>query len=434
MIIKKYLANTEAEAVDAAKKELGQGIVVMNVRSVKHKGIMRFWKNPMKEVTVALEEENERVSSAVKDIAKVVMQSEAAANKSAAAGTQGMSVNAAVQDQTPVTEDFSHNLARSEQTTSVEKKQTIEKNVDEDDISDMEAKLNSIKNLLQDTLAISEAAKETEKEEKPSESEAFVRLLYNTMIENEVHERYANMIIDDLEKEIKKDTPIDYLLANVYQKMVLKFGQPSVITPASRYAKVVFFIGPTGVGKTTTIAKIASKISVEKKKRVALLTADTYRIAAVEQLRTYANILDVPFRVIYSIEEMQAAIRDFMEYDFILVDTAGHSHQNEEQKQAMGEYLKTVDEGMEKEVFLVVSATTKYKDLVSIADSYSEITEYKLIFTKLDETLTLGNLLNLRLHTGALMSYVTCGQNVPDDIDKFNPQKTVRRLLGGRNK
>lgn len=434
MIIKKYLANTEAEAVDAAKKELGQGIVIMNVRSVKHKGIMRFLKNPMKEVTVALEEENERVSSAVKDIAKVVMQSEAAANKSAAAGTQGMSVNAAVQDQTPVTEDFSHNWARAEQTISVEKKQSIEKNVEEDDISDMEAKLNSIKNLLQDTLAISEAAKETEKEEKPSESEAFVKLLYNTMIENEVHERYANMIIDDLEKEIKKDTPIDYLLANVYQKMVLKFGQPSVITPAARYAKVLFFIGPTGVGKTTTIAKIASKISVEKKKRVALLTADTYRIAAAEQLRTYANILDVPFRVIYSIEEMQAAIRDFMEYDFILVDTAGHSHQNEEQKQAIGEYLKTVDEGMEKEVLLVVSATTKYKDLVSIADSYSEITEYKLIFTKLDETLTLGNLLNLRLHTGAPMSYVTCGQNVPDDIDKFNPQKTVRRLLGGRNK
>jgi flagellar biosynthesis protein FlhF len=84
---------------------------------------------------------------------------------------------------------------------------------------------------------------------------------------------------------------------------------------------------------------------------------------------------------------------------------------------------------MEKEVYLVVSATTKYKDLVSIADTYSGMVKYKLIFTKLDETTSLGNLLNLKLHTDAQMSYVTCGQNVPDDMEDFNPQKTVKMLL-----
>lgn len=171
---------------------------------------------------------------------------------------------------------------------------------------------------------------------------------------------------------------------------------------------------------------------MEGKKKLALLTADTYRIAAAEQLRTYANILEVPFRVIYTEEEMEQALQEFGDFDYIMVDTAGHSHQNEAQREAMKEFIHFMDGKAEKEVFLVLSSTIKYRDLINIADAYSEMTEYKIIFTKLDETTTLGNLLNLKLYTGASLSYVTSGQNVPDDIEQFNPQKTVKRLLGGR--
>ena len=98
----------------------------------------------------------------------------------------------------------------------------------------------------------------------------------------------------------------------------------------------------------------------------------------------------------------------------------------------MGSFIHSVDSLTQKEVYLVVSATTKYRDLRSIADAYSQITDYKLIFTKLDETTALGNLLNLKLYTSADLSYVTCGQNVPDDIEDFNAQRTVKNLLGGR--
>ena len=259
-----------------------------------------------------------------------------------------------------------------------------------------------------------------------------MKLLYNTMIGNEVNEQYANQIIDEITRLQKPDVPFDYALAEVYQKMILKFGQPSGITPAVQGPKVVFFIGPTGVGKTTTIAKLASKFSVVEKKKVALLTADTYRIAAAEQLRTYADILEVPCRVIYSDEEVEQALRDFKDYDYIMVDTAGHSHQNEKQRENMNSIIHSADGLAEKEVYLVLSATTKYRDLISIADTYSKLTDYKLIFTKLDETTTLGSLLNLRLYTGASISYVTDGQNVPDDISEFSPQKTVKLLLGGR--
>ena len=252
------------------------------------------------------------------------------------------------------------------------------------------------------------------------------------MIDNEVHEKYANAIIEEAEKSNKPNMPFDYMLTNIYQKMILKFGNTSEISPASKGAKVVFFVGPTGVGKTTTIAKIASKLCVEDKKKVALLTADTYRIAAAEQLRTYANILEVPFRIIYSAPEIEQAYEEFNSYDYILVDTAGHSHHNEEQKNNTNLIIHGVDDIAESEVYLVLSATTKYRDLVDIADTYKEMSDYRIIFTKLDETTALGNLLNLRLYTGCELSYVTYGQNVPDDIDKFNPQTTVKSILGGQ--
>jgi flagellar biosynthesis protein FlhF len=232
-----------------------------------------------------------------------------------------------------------------------------------------------------------------------------------------------------MEKSNKPGMPFDYALANVYQKMILKFGKPSEITLSGNGPKVVFFVGPTGVGKTTTIAKIASKFRVEAGKKVALLTADTYRIAAAEQLRTYANILEVPFRVIYSPEEIMQSVEEYKDYDYILVDTTGHSHQNQEQKTAILDFVNAVNDDIEKEVFLVVSATTKYRDLIRIADAYKEVTGYKLIFTKLDETTALGNLYNLRLYTEAPLSYVTCGQNVPDDISPFNAQSTVKQIL-----
>lgn len=407
MIIKKFQGKTEAEAVESAKKELGTNVVVMNVRNVKRKGILSFLKSQMIEVTVALEEEAERYSSVKKEEVK----------------TQPLI--------TPV-------IQKTNAGSITIPGEEIPRQEDEgrQDSSAIEEKLDSLHELLEQQLQKPEEQKQPEQqeEEKPSEIELFMKLLYNTMLDNEVSEQYANQIIDEIEKISKPNMPFDYALANTYQKMILKFGNPEGIKPAKKGPKVVFFVGPTGVGKTTTIAKIASKFSVEGGKKVALLTADTYRIAAAEQLRTYANILEVPFRVIYSIEEIEQALRDFKAYDFILVDTAGHSHQNEGQKEAMSGFIHSVDSVAEKEVFLVLSATTKYRDLISIADTYSAITEYKLIFTKLDETTTLGNLLNIKLHTGAELSYVTCGQNVPDDIENFNPQKTVKQLLGGKKK
>lgn len=407
MVIKKFTGRTENEAVELAKKELGNGIVIMNVRIVKKKGISGWLGAKLTEVTVALEEEGDTLKSAHRE---TMTKTSSESVKSGEAGR------------------MTHNTVNvmSESSQNIEKKLDSLQTLLVDRFKQQEEKQEQLN---REEATEEENGKEKESAEETGEQEKFIRLLYNTMLENEVDEKYANQIIDDVEKIKKPNLPFDYILANVYQKMVLKFGRAEGIAPAEKGPRVLLFIGPTGVGKTTTIAKIASHYCMEEKKKVALLTADTYRIAAAEQLRTYANILEVPFRVLYSAEEFNSAIDDFSDYDYIFVDTTGHSHRNAELMDKMKELFEAVKKYGECQIFLVLSATTKYRDLLKIASNYREITEYQLIFTKLDETATLGNLLNLRLYTDAPIAYVTCGQNVPDDIELFNPQKTVKQLL-----
>ena len=416
MIIKKFVGKTEEEALEAAKKELGNGVVTMNVRTVKKKGLAGFFGARQTEVTVALEEEKESLKAVRRTLPP---KQETALPESGARA------------------DAETGAVRNANSRMTESSRNIEK------------KLDSLQTLLVNRLQQEESAKNelTERREEsepgeepagaavqePSEQEKFIRLLYNTMLENEVDEKYVNQILDEADKPEKPDVPIDFILANIYQKMILKFGKARGILPAEKGPRVVLFMGPTGVGKTTTIAKIASRFAVDEKKKVALLTADTYRIAAAEQLRTYANILEVPFRVVYSGEEASEAIADLSGFDYIFVDTAGHSHQNTEKLDDMKQMIQAVARNAEYQVFLVLSAATKYRDLLRIASSYREFTDYQLIFTKLDETGAFGNLMNVKLYMDTPIAFVTYGQNVPDDIELFNPQKTVKQLLSTRH-
>ena len=427
MIIKKFQAKTEEAALELARKELGSGIVVMNVKKVKKKGLFSIFKPQQVEVTVALEEEEKQnFREAVAKVSEIARQSEAAGN----------SRSAKTEPEQPAKQGKAEPGAQPEKQRQQEKQRRPEKNtqtIDSRQESAIEEKLSTLQNLLEKQISdVQEKEKDSTEEEKKEDSNvAFFQLLYKMLLDNEIEETYAGQLVDELDGSVKPDMPIDYLLSVVYQKMVLKFGQIKTIQPAEKGPKLVYFIGPTGVGKTTTIAKIASRFSVVEKKKIVLLTADTYRIAAAEQLRTYANILEVPFRIIYTPQEIRTAIEDYAAYDYIFVDTSGHSQKNTDQRDDTLALLRAADGQAEKEVYLVVSATTKYRDLLNIADTYQKLTDFRLVFTKLDETQCQGNLFNLRLHTDAPMSYVTCGQNVPDDIGEFDAQKTVKLLLGG---
>lgn len=426
MTIKKFQGNTEEEATTRAKMDLGLEAVVMNVKEIKPKGFLRVFKKTSYEVTAAIEEKENPVDS--KAALRNMQRMHETINMSADEPIQIPPVSGGT--------TMDQNQAEQQAIEFIKRNADLLKKDDSGERERLEEKLENLQNILEKQMA---AEKQTEEDSKnfvksdpqKNESLSFIKVLYETLIDNEVHEKYVNQIMDELEKVNWNGNSMDYILSNVYQKMILKFGQPHGLDLSGKKPKVIFFVGPAGVGKTTTLAKIASKLKVEQGKKVAFMTADTYRIAAAEQLRTYANILDTLLTIIYSVEELNQGIEQLSDYDIILVDTAGFSPKNADLRKDVKNLIQSIDPKYDSEVYLVLSATTKYRDLLKIVDVYKEISEYRVIFTKLDETTTYGNILNIKLYSGAEVSYITNGQNVPDDIELFNSQKIVKRLLGG---
>ena len=426
MTINKFQGKTKEEAIAKAKAEFGETAVIMNVREVKPKGILSVFRQSVFEVTAAMEEKE------VYSNPMSALLSNQSRNINLSADEK-IDIPKPVRTETVPVKPIESAPAPQVQAPSksfMEQIQSQEKYFNETNLQ-MQKRLDDLSDILEQKLSTITEEPVLDKVQN-SEEMNFIRMLYNTLLNNEVHEKYVNQIMDEVDKFMRPGSSVDTILSNVYQKLILKFGQPKTIELGGRKPKVIFFIGPTGVGKTTTIAKIASKYKVESNPKVAFITADTYRIAATEQLRVYANILDAPMSIVYTVEDLNQAIENYADYDLVFVDTAGFSHKNEKQREDTKALLNGMNDAYSKEVYLVVSATTKYRDLIDIVDIYHEISDYKLIFTKLDETSCYGNLLNIRLYANAELSYVTIGQNVPDDIEVFDTQKIVKQLLGGK--
>jgi len=219
------------------------------------------------------------------------------------------------------------------------------------------------------------------------------------------------------EREVNK-----WLRQELYDRLsTLSFGG---ITFTKKYINLV---GPTGVGKTTTLAKIAAECALKYKKRVALITTDTYRIAAIDQLKTYAKILNVPLEVCYSLEDYKQACEAFKDYDIVLIDTAGRNFRN---KQYVEDLKKVVDFEHDMETFLVLALTAKQKDMIDIYKQFSLIKINKFIFTKADETSTYGAMLHMMKTSHIGVAYITNGQNVPDDMISANREQVTNLILG----
>ena len=200
---------------------------------------------------------------------------------------------------------------------------------------------------------------------------------------------------------------------------------PIGATPGQR--RVVALVGPTGVGKTTTIAKLAANLKLRDGIRMGLVTVDTYRIAAVEQLRTYAEIIDLPMKVVTTPMEMRRALDELSDMDLVLIDTAGRSPRDELQ---IGELKSLLADAEVDEIHLVLSLTASLDFLVSTVDHFSSVGTCSLVLTKLDEAHELGVMLNLSRRVGLPVSYLTTGQDVPDDIEGAEPQRMARLVLG----
>ena len=424
MIIKKFQGNTETEAIMLAKDNLGKDAIVMNIKTIKPKGLFKAFRKTLVEVTAAVDEVSDKhKSSESETTSKIHASIDQKLHPSNALNNESEKENKELEDKlNSLAMLLEEQIENSKKENNNKTNQKNRKKITEDDDKIIDD--NNIED-------ISDGEGKNDTKEKASLKDKSLDLIMEQLTNNEVSYQYAKMIIDEILHSGNIRT-LDDMLACVYQKIILKLGQTKQISfdKNDEKPKVIFFVGPTGVGKTTTIAKLSSKLILDEKKKIAIFTSDTYRIAAVEQIKTYANILSIPVEVIYEIKDIKEALPRYSEYDFILVDTAGRSHKNKEQIDDLKNIYDVFKE-FSLSTYLVLSATTKYKDLKNIAKLYEDIAEYSLIFTKLDETDSVGNILNIKLDTGMSLSYVSYGQNVPDDIEVMNPQIIAKQLLGG---
>ncbi|MFP4661026.1 MAG: flagellar biosynthesis protein FlhF [Halanaerobiales bacterium] len=217
-------------------------------------------------------------------------------------------------------------------------------------------------------------------------------------------------------------------LFQIAEKNMEEFFADPVPINTEELPRVVAFIGPTGVGKTTTIAKLAARYTLDESKKVGLITADTYRIAAVQQLKTYSDIINIPLHVIYNKEELKQALEEkFADFDMIFIDTAGSSWNDKIQ---LGRLKKLITRDLVDEVHLIISMNTKSSDINGIIDRFSILKPDKIVLSKLDETMTYGDIVNIKYKYDFPYSYITFGQDVPDDIQVADPTLLVNYIMG----
>ena len=250
--------------------------------------------------------------------------------------------------------------------------------------------------------------------------------LYLELIESGVEEWLASRLVREAEelvipKHRRSKTALIQSVSDVAQKMIT--APPSHGIPARR---VVAFMGPTGVGKTTSVAKLAARLALQDKKKVVLMTLDGFRIGAIEQLKTYAGIMGIPFRYVSQVSDLPKAIQEHSQRDYILIDTTGRSPNDLGSLQELAEFLRS---SSDVETHLVLSATTKSSDLRAIVDRFAICSPDHLIFTKLDETSTLGPIFNELVRSHKSMSYYSDGQKVPQDFHAVSRDQIINFVL-----
>ena len=254
--------------------------------------------------------------------------------------------------------------------------------------------------------------------------------LYTDLIEADIPEEVVRDLVERVRTqpgEAKDATDPLLLKVRVVALLEAEIATCGPIQFSAGRRHTVALVGPTGVGKTTTIAKLAANFRLRAKRNVGLITVDTYRIAAVEQLRTYADIIDLPMQVVSTPREMRQAVEQFAHLDLVLIDTAGRSPRDEVKIQELRALLA---EAQADEVHLVLSSVAGAAALKRTAERFATVGTTALLLTKLDEATSLGNVLPVLRACGCPLSYLTNGQNVPDDIEAAVPGKLAREIVG----
>ncbi|MGN0144412.1 MAG: flagellar biosynthesis protein FlhF [Clostridium sp.] len=426
MVIKKYLVKNINEAMSKIRTELGKDAIIISQRKVRKPGFSGLFSGKLIEVTAAVENSSDDTKKH-ETVKKAVSSEEDEFKKSIESIKRLMENEFEVADKD--TEDISNlNTMIQKHNADVEKERQRSNAASADK--------SNIDNSKEDSLSIESVHKEVE------ELRDLIKkvLPQETHIDSQIIKEESTIELDSLKNKLKdidideefQDDIIkaasDYKKENLNDNEILRdiFERDILVTRNELKGKVVL-VGPTGVGKTTTIAKLAGRLALVEKKKIGLITIDTYRIGAIEQLKTYAEIMNIPFKVVITIKEMEEAIKSMDDCDVILIDTTGRSSKNTMQISELRAFIQKAEPDY---VNMVISATTKNKDIKTILNGYSELEYGSVIITKLDETTVYGSIYNISRRANKPISFITTGQNVPDDIKISTKEELTRFILG----
>ncbi|WP_099187207.1 flagellar biosynthesis protein FlhF [Tepidibacter mesophilus] len=385
MQIKKFVADNAQEAIKKVRNELGDDAVIIHTKKIKVKNVFGISRKEKVEVLAALEKQS---------IDNKTFEYQ---------HTKPEPLNKSTEESNKFGKDYSISNYNREK-----------------DVSEINTQIQELKTMMMKI-----------------NSKVDINL-NNDSNNGNLKKNYDLLENIGLSKELIED-----ILSNIDDK---HFGDEDFIKHIKKYfiekfenhnyenanldGKINIFVGTTGVGKTTTLAKLASKQVLKNDKKVGFLTLDTYRISAVDQLKIYADILNAPLEVAYDLNDVSYAVQRLKNKDVIFVDTAGRSHKNKEHMEELKQFVNCFEE---KNIFLVLSANWHIQDIKEILEKYSFLDDYKIIITKTDETSRTGIILDVLYHFGKKIKYITYGQNVPDDIEEFNIKKIVDDIWGGKD-
>jgi flagellar biosynthesis protein FlhF len=373
MKVKKYVAQNMAEAMKQIRQDLGDEAVILNSKVTHTGGWLGLFKKKKLEVIAALDMERKPSKVFVKE-------------------------------------------KKREQHPQHPNQKSLESN------NNLHEEINEIKRMVQD-ITINQPI---QMQNYPEPIQIFCEKLYSQDLNmniihslgDELLKQWRSSQVDPSEQEISEWAKKHFTeILSQYDN-----GESNV------RKKYINLVGPTGVGKTTTLAKIAAGEVINNRKKIAFITTDTYRIAAIEQLKTYANLLNVPVEVVYKLEDFQKAVKKYEDYDHVFIDTAGRNYR---EMKYIEELQKLIDFKQDIETFLTLSMTMKERDIQGIIKNFEILSIDKFIFTKLDETSTYGTLVNIIVQNKKGVAYLTYGQDVPDDVEVGSSQAIIKHLFEG---
>ncbi|MBT2283167.1 flagellar biosynthesis protein FlhF [Paenibacillus polymyxa] len=446
MRVKQYVVETMPEAMLQIRKDLGSDAVILSTKEIKVGGVMGMFRKKRIEVVAAVDkEENKQTTKPVQNQFTPVPRAlvpetyRQTARSFVAASDESATTNTAdqsVQDQSvaapsvfesrnigsdidsgsgssstdhkprPQGADFSGSTTGSKPTGSELQQDKL---------------MTELQDLKQMVTRLSKQG--TSADPVPEE----LHMIRERLTEQEVWPEVWESWFDSIQVKWSEDGLKEQDVEQVVKLEVMHFLEQRIEEGILPTTRIVYVAGPTGVGKTTTIAKLAAEQMFKKQRKVGFITSDTYRISAVEQLRTYASILNVPLEVVQSPGDTQRAISRLENCDLIFMDTAGRNYRNELLVSELQSLLAPVENS---ETFLVMSMTSKSADMVQITEHFSKYGLDKVIFTKMDETGSCGPLFNLLHRFPLKLAYVANGQNVPDDLLKPDADSLSKQLLG----